>query len=375
VYLSDISGAFDKVETDRLLAKLTATGINSTFLQLLRDYLSVREAYVLVNGEKSCKFELANTVFQGTVLGPSLWNIFFKDVTTIPALLNARVAQFADDLTVTKEFPPHTPNAYIMETLRTYHVGAHEWGKMNRVEFDPGKEAFAVIHHKEGEGPDFRLLGPVFDPKLLMHTAIKKVANRARPKMIALLKTKRFYTTKEMIIQFKTHLLCVLESCSAAIYHASESVLDPLNRVVNHFLRDINVDPASAFLVFNLAPLGLRRDIGILGLLHKCTLGLAHPWLLELFPPCQYHMPANTRYSGGRHDRQILERCKGNFLEITRNSLFGLVRVYSFLPLKAVRCTTVKQFQRTLTDMAKQRCADGCEDWQTRFSPRVIRQG
>ena len=129
VYLSDISGAFDKVETDRLLAKLTATGINSTFLQLLRNYLTVREAYVLVNGEKSCKFELANTVFQGTVLGPSLWNIFFKDVTTIPALLNARVAQFADDLTVTKEFPPHTPNAYIMETLRTYQDGAHKEGK------------------------------------------------------------------------------------------------------------------------------------------------------------------------------------------------------------------------------------------------------
>ena len=83
IFLSDISGAFDKVESKRLLAKLTATGINNDMLILLRDYLTVREAYVLVNGEKSDKMDLANTVFQGIVLGPTLWNVFFKDVSEI----------------------------------------------------------------------------------------------------------------------------------------------------------------------------------------------------------------------------------------------------------------------------------------------------
>ena len=32
-----------------------------------------------------------------------------------------------------------------------------------------------MLYHREGEGPDFRLLGPVFDPKLLMHKAVQKV--------------------------------------------------------------------------------------------------------------------------------------------------------------------------------------------------------
>ena len=72
VYLSDISGAFDKVETKRLLAKLRAAGLNDTFLAFFDDYLASRAALVLVGGESSAELELKNTVFQGTVLGPSL---------------------------------------------------------------------------------------------------------------------------------------------------------------------------------------------------------------------------------------------------------------------------------------------------------------
>ena len=85
------------------------------------------------------------------------------------------------------------------------------------MEFDPGKEQLVVIHHKDGEGSDFRLLGPVFDTKLQMHSAVTSVVNKARPKTLALLQTRRFYSTWELITQFKTHVLCVLESCTAAV--------------------------------------------------------------------------------------------------------------------------------------------------------------
>ena len=140
VFLSDISGAFDKVEVHRLMAKLEATGINNELLNLLRDYLSAREAYVVVNGERSARIVLANTVFQGTVLGPSLWNVFFKDVAEIPELKDATPSQFADDLTVTNEFPPNLSNSFILSKMQDYVKGVHLWGQRNRVEFDPKKK-------------------------------------------------------------------------------------------------------------------------------------------------------------------------------------------------------------------------------------------
>ena len=43
-----------------------------------------------------------------------------------------------------------------------------------------------------------------------------------------LLKTRRFYNKWDMVLQFKTHVLCVLESATAAVYHAADGALAPL---------------------------------------------------------------------------------------------------------------------------------------------------
>ena len=76
VFLTDISGAFDRVKTTKLFAKLRRLGICETLLVVFEDYLSPREAHVAVDGAQSFLFALLNMVFQGTVFGPSLWNIF-----------------------------------------------------------------------------------------------------------------------------------------------------------------------------------------------------------------------------------------------------------------------------------------------------------
>ena len=75
-YLSDISGAFDRVFKPYLLAKLHSFGVGSKFLNFLDSYLSPRQGQVIVQGTYSDTFEIANSVFQGTVLGPALWNCF-----------------------------------------------------------------------------------------------------------------------------------------------------------------------------------------------------------------------------------------------------------------------------------------------------------
>ena len=80
-YLSDISGAFDRVCKEYLLSKLSAAGVGQLYLNFLDSYLSPRQGQVVVEGEFSDMFEIADSVFQGTVLGPSLWNTFFADIS------------------------------------------------------------------------------------------------------------------------------------------------------------------------------------------------------------------------------------------------------------------------------------------------------
>ena len=212
LYLSDISGAFDKVSVTVLLRYLRRSGISETLLNFFVDYLAPRSANVVVNGSQSDDLQLSDMVLQGTVLGPSLWNIFFKDVQRVADQCEAKEAKFADDLTMFKLFDTSVPSNEILSEMHMCQLQTHRWGSQHQVSFDAGKEEFAVLHHVYGDGPSFRLLGPVFDVKLCMHDAVDKLVRKARPKIHAILKSRRYYSEKNMVIQFKTHVLSLLES-------------------------------------------------------------------------------------------------------------------------------------------------------------------
>ena len=48
-YCSDVSGAFDKVDAERLIMKLRCAGMSSTILEVLRSWLCARQARVEVD--------------------------------------------------------------------------------------------------------------------------------------------------------------------------------------------------------------------------------------------------------------------------------------------------------------------------------------
>ena len=52
--------------------------------------------------------------------------------------------------------------------------------------------------------------------------------------------------------QYKAHVLCLLESSAAAIYHASKTHLDSLDPLQRRFLREIGVSEAEVYLKYRL---------------------------------------------------------------------------------------------------------------------------
>ena len=73
-FLSDISGAFDRVFKPIILGKLRAAGVGEKFVNFMDAYLDSHIGRVVIEGQCSDDMEIANSVFQGTVLGPPLWN-------------------------------------------------------------------------------------------------------------------------------------------------------------------------------------------------------------------------------------------------------------------------------------------------------------
>ena len=107
----------------------------------------------------------------------------------------------------------------------------HGWGEENRVEFDPSKESFVILHPIFGEGESFRLLGPTIDPKLIMSEEVQRIVRKTKPKLKALLRTTPVYSRKDMVLQYKTHILRLFESAVGALYHTADSVLAALDAV------------------------------------------------------------------------------------------------------------------------------------------------
>jgi hypothetical protein len=237
--------------------------------------------------------------------------------------------------------------------------------------FDPTKEHFAVIHHVFGEGDDFKLLGVVFDVKLSMSSAVDAIVQKAGPKLTALLRTRFCYDSEAMIQCYKSHVLCVLEAANSSIYHACDTVLARLDTLQHRFLRRLSLTESEAFVNHNLAPLGLRRDIGMLGLLFKCIRKEAHPELCSLFA-LSPSMPSlhNTRLAAAKHDVQVVDEASDASLNAFRRSIFGLVKVWNLLPFEIVHSPSVSCFQKALTALAKRLCVQDNAHWAIRFSPR-----
>ena len=75
-----------------------------------------------------------------------------------------------------------------------------------------------------------------------------------------------------------------MEYRNGAIYHATTSHLARTDNMQRRFLHELDIDEATFFLEFNFAPPCLRRDIAMLGFLHKRTLNQSHPKINELLP-------------------------------------------------------------------------------------------
>ena len=158
------------------------------------------------------------------------------------------------------------------------------------------------------QGDAFRFLGPWIDPKMTMDVAVRKLLSKATPKLMSLLRLRSYYSKKEMFAQFKTHVLPLLESACGAIYHAASSLLDQLAHVQHNFCRDMETSDTADFIDHNLAPLNMRSDIWLLGMLYKCAHRTAQPALLNL---CPRHHTADRRSTKSQHFHgpQLLGRC------------------------------------------------------------------
>ena len=272
VYCSDVAGAFDRVHKHRLLGKLRGSGLHPKLVKIFESWLNERLANVVIGGSMSRSILMRNMVYQGTVFGPMLWNIFFKDAGDAIRAAGFEDISYADDLNAYKVYPGHLSPAYLQQDMCVVQRNLHTWGEANGVRFDAGKESFHILSRTGGSGDSFKLLGIRFDTKLLMHGAVHDCVVACNWKLQSILRTKRFYADADILVTFKAHILSFIEYRTMAIAHAAPSELQPLDDILTRLLVRLGISQEAALVHFNLAPLNARRNIALLGIIHKAAL-------------------------------------------------------------------------------------------------------
>ncbi len=97
VVLLDLRKAFDLVDTDVLLHKLSLYQCDDLTINWFKSYLQDREQCVIFKGNLSITNTVAHGVPQGSILGPLLFITFMND---LPLYIDSPLHMYADDSTI-----------------------------------------------------------------------------------------------------------------------------------------------------------------------------------------------------------------------------------------------------------------------------------
>ena len=186
---------------------------------------------VVVEGQRSDKMLLRNMVFQGTVLGPTIWNLFYED------------AQRAIDEAGLEEivYAERVQGVRTQCQRRLRHVRGQEVsnraaqvGEANQVSFDPAKESVHIVSDAQPHGDSFQLLGVTFDCKLRIDLCVRETVSQASWKLTTIL----FHEVTRLVQVCKLKMLSFVEYRTPAVYHAASTILVGIDAIQKRFFRE-----------------------------------------------------------------------------------------------------------------------------------------
>ena len=195
-----------------------------------------------------------------------------------------------------------------------------------------------------------------------MFHGVLKIVREANYRLRRVLRLRQHFSTKELVAYYKSEVLSFTEGCTPAMYQSSGYVLRMLDDVQLSFVESLGLSEEAALLDFNLAPLSARRDISMLGLLHRIAWLDAPSPLTQLFPRSKSTLHSFGWARGASHDIQLEDPVQPGHCAMFRRSLLGLVAVFNRLPQQII-FKTVTVFRTSLQRSLKESVA--LPNWRT----------
>ena len=347
VYI-DLRKAFDTVNHDILLNKLSILGVKRKNFNWIQNYLKDRSQRTLVNNICSSNAEVRCGVPQGSVLGPLLFLIYVNDMQNI--LLRSKHYLYADDTVI---FISGTNTADVVNKLQIDLNRYDKWCKGNKLTINTKKSNFVVYGTKskvskihninlEMNGdklirvPYYKYLGVFLDTGLSFNKHLDVSRKLICHKLYLLSKIRKHINEYTAIRIFQSMIAPLIDYGDIVYAGTNNKNLDKLQSLQNRGLRicindDQDFTTDMLHLRCNIAKINIRRMYNLRKYMFK----------QKENADIVVHREIRTR----RHDAVIYETCRPNLEKYKKGAIYRGVMEWNSLDVNTRNIESFLEFK------------------------------
>ena len=348
----DFSKAFDTVPHDVLISRLHLHGIHGNLLAWISDFLQNRTQKVRVGASFSESLQVTSGVIQGSVLGPTLFNIFVNHIDQSLEFCN--ILKYADDLRIfssSSKSPSHLLELQSRMQRDINNIAA--WAASNGMSFNVKKcffTSFNDIGNSRSYTIDgsniefkacFRDLGLTVSSPLSFNAHVDSVVAKAYRRLGLISKVFRIKSPTTTLKLYKAFVRPILDFSSVIWNPHTNRNIAKIERVQRRMCRCLphirSASYRSQLSIIGTHSLEARRLRYQLIILFKMYKSLVNVNINDFFPFVQ-----NKRTRG--HTATISAKfAKNNY----RRDFFtvSVINFWNKLPQSAIDASSVAEFK------------------------------